>query len=91
MLKAALTFRSHHHQDWFFGTMVLLIVGCVAAWNGYGWLSWTWMWGHLLTVLGACYTIGFSRVRTSDVFSRDCIWYNLLMALINGGVALCAS
>lgn len=86
MFKAAFAFRSHHHQDWFFGTVVLFIVGCVAAWFGYSWLAWTWMWGHILTAVGAIRVVGFRKISPSDVFSRDCIWYNGLMALFNGVV-----
>lgn len=90
MLKAALSFRSEHHKDWFFGTTVLFIVGCGFSWFGISFVSWLWMCGHLLTALAAWYAIGFKRMRAHEYLSVDCIWYNSLMAAMNGGVALIA-
>jgi len=86
MLKeiiALATFSSPYHQAWFIGSMLLLLLSCLAVQFGFRqkfqWLAVL----HAVVAVEAALWITLRPGESQEVYSVHCIWFNLLLATVH--------
>ena len=77
-------FTAPHHARWCFLTAIMFVVAGLSLLSGDAEASKLFLGLHCIIAVNATSELNFGRIRQSDVYTVDCIWFNLLMAELHG-------
>lgn len=91
MIGRLLRFRSIEHAVWFGLSVVMYGAALCHTWSGLQDISWLMCAIHALFSYRALVELDYGRLEENGPYSRDCIWFNALMAVVHAVTAIGAA